>query len=171
MRFEKKYKPELISSKDISRESIQHTELDAKGNRLIATDGHKLVVIPCTSTQTDVSGAIPDESLSISRKAQKGLPEITLTCLSETITEECTGTTLKRPKRNYPPIDQVIPDYSKCKTKAVTCFSAKYLDQIAKALGEDVLELEFDYSDRLSPIKIRVKNTEAFAVLMPCKGL
>jgi DNA polymerase III sliding clamp (beta) subunit (PCNA family) len=169
MKFDAKYKPELCASKDYTRPMLAHVELDVEHKRMLATDGHRLVVVPVTIEDHDASGPISKEALVASRKATKNTNGDAWIKANGSLAVY--GATLDRPAaRQFPPVEQVIPK----DRKATISFSAKYLKEIADALGskDGVVTLGIDGDDE--PIMVwegkgKGSDGDPFAVLMPCR--
>jgi hypothetical protein len=80
--IDKKYKPELIASDDITREHICDPYFDASANKVVATNGAALVAVP-VKAEAERSGYITCETFPESRKAAKKakLAEATFTAI------------------------------------------------------------------------------------------
>ena len=169
MKFDPKYKPELCASKDETRPNMCHVELDVKEKRMVATNGHCMVVVPVTVEEHDTSGPISKDALVAARKLAKNTNGDA--CIKANGSLAVHGATFDRPEaRQFPPVDQVIPP----DRKATISFSAKYLKEIADALGskDGVVTLAIDGDcDAItvwSGISKGAKG-DPFAVLMPCR--
>lgn len=168
MIFDPKYQPELIASTDATRPYLIHVELDVTGKRMLATDGHRLVVVPCEPQEHDTSGPVTGEALKGARKFAKRAKQPT-TALSANGALVYPGVTLERPSRGdaqYPPVDRVIPGEPE---RSITIsFNPKYLYELALALGTPgCVKLRIDRDDSThAPITVN-PGEPAFAVLMP----
>jgi len=169
MKFDPKYKPELCASKDYTRPHLAHVELDIAHKRMVATDGHALVVVPVTVEEHDASGPISKDALVAARKAVKNTNGDAWIKANGALAVY--GATLDRPEaRTFPPVDQVIPK----DRKATISLNAKLLKDIADALGakDGVITIGLDGDD--DPIMVwggssKGREGEPFAVLMPCR--
>ena len=159
MRFDRKYKPEICSSKDATRWSLSDLQLDADARRIVATDGHRLIAIPVEVPDGVRSGKVSAAALVEARgKARaadvasgytkrlaaarklggRELPTPTPAELApETIT----------PRDNFPPWRQVVP--ARSAVKGHLCFNPTYLIELAKAIGSpDYVCLAWDPADQ-----------------------
>lgn len=167
MKIKAKYRPELICSRDGTRPAIQETNLGiVKGKVcLSATDGRRLLVLPVEAEKKEF-GRVPKEAIKLAREKRTSRKQEVVTIGLNGKVELENGWTLPRPMQEelkYPNVDQVIPE--QCPRKI--CFSAKYLHELAQAMGVDQVILAF--KDDMSPIVVTSHNEEAYAVLMPCR--
>lgn len=68
MRISKFYKPEACVSKDAERMHLCHPYLDVKRERLVATDGRRMIALPVEVEKGEVSGHIASDLLKVGRK-------------------------------------------------------------------------------------------------------
>ena len=66
MKFEARYFPEKAVSRD--REHLKHVHLDIKARKLVATDGHMMVVIPCEPDKADSDGPVSVVAIEYARR-------------------------------------------------------------------------------------------------------
>lgn len=179
MEFDPKYKPELCACADETRVALQHVELDTEKKRLLATDGHRLVVVPCGVDIGDTRGPIPEAALVAARKAAKKAkhPTAQVVC-NGAVKAPVAGQSFDRPNdRAFPPVDEVIPR----DRKPTIALNAKYLKEIADAIGSSDGIVVLSLGDPEDPIVVwgTVGGSrgatpldgarDAFAVLMPCR--
>lgn len=167
MKIKTKYKPELICSKDHCRPSIHEPHIGVVRNQttLSATDGRRLVVVPVEADESEY-GYMPKEALQLARQKREDKKQDVISLGVNGCITLANGWTLPRPKQSqlkYPNVDMVIPE----KTAVKISFSAKYLHELAQAMGVDVVSLSFD-SDT-SPILVTAQNEPAYGVLMPVR--
>lgn len=176
MRFDSKYKPELCASKDLTRENLLFVELDVKEQALLATDGHRLIKVPCIPEDGDVTGPVTADALKAARKAAKVRRSAFADLKANGALTLPDGTSLPRPgSRQFPPWQEAIP---RTEGRRQIAFNAKYLKEIADALGSDdgivVLSIGEDARDPLLVYAFGENQLAAdgpldpFAVLMPC---
>lgn len=143
MLINKDLKVELIASKDVTLQHLMHAHLDAEKKRLVATDGHRMVIVPVTVEKGDDSGSIPVDAIKQARKlAGKSRDEAQVKANGAIVLES--GATMPRPKVDFPPYEQVVPSYRPGTGGTVTiAFNARYLHELAQALGTEHVELTF----------------------------
>lgn len=176
MKFSAKCKPELCASKDETRPHINRVELDVANKKMVATDGHRMVVIPVETDDHDTSGPISSAALDAARKhAKKTGGDAEIKSNGALVVA---GATFDRDKNAmaFPPWKMVVP-----KRAPITIrLNAKYLLEIAKAIGskDDLVALAI--TGDLDPILVYANNgatneryldgeNDAFGVLMPCR--
>lgn len=174
MIFEREYKPELCVSADATRPHLRYVELDVARQRMCATDGHMLAIVPCVPDEHDVSGPLTADALKAARKASKGLPPELTANGAQAI--PATGVTFPRPTRDerapFPPVDQVMP--SGDRSSARVALNPAYLLKLAQAIGAgECVELRFALDNdgriaHLDPI-VAIGKHGATGVLMPCR--
>jgi DNA polymerase III sliding clamp (beta) subunit (PCNA family) len=178
VKLSKEYKPEKCVFKQSGR-NISHMYLDQDKERLVATDGHKMVVVQCIADPTGISGLISVDAIKHARTQAKGKnASVEIEC-GESL--ETKGAKHDRPEGGFPPYEQVIPKFEGPTFKVA--INAKYLLEIAQALASTnnqvELEIPVDPKDPsrndLSGIRIRAHETDAkgdlhsFGVLMPVR--
>lgn len=178
MQFDRMYQPELIASKDETRLMLRYVELDVDGKRMMATDGHRAVIVPCDPQGGDASGPLTSDALKAARKVRKGTPTIAANG-SLVVTSIASGasTTYSRPDRlgcEFPPLDKVMPQGLISGTDAhLTCVvNARYLYELAVAMGSpEHVRITLSSDDRLAPIVVAPGDPTngAIAVVMPMK--
>lgn len=177
MKIPSNYKPELCASRDETRPAINGCQLI--GNRIVATDGRRLVSIPVETEDGDTDGKIPVNVLVSARaqaKRNKRRGDSGDASISANgklkFKSEFGLIEVDRESVNYPNITQVIP-----KTYGAHSISlnVELLYGVAKALGSDNITIAFDGRDL--PLIVTGENgnasakfTEsAFAILMPVR--
>ena len=185
MKFDPKYQPELIASDDDTRPNLHYVELDVDGMRMLATDGHRGIIVPCEPEPGDVTGIIVSEALKGARKAAKtklaktmGLQPSIKANGSLVIDASPEGTvpnmTFARPDRDgqpFPPLDKVMPKFSQGMLDTHTfAVNARYLYELAVALGsaEHVI-ITCKVGGKFDPILVKPGETgnTAIGVVMP----
>jgi hypothetical protein len=108
MRFDRRLKPELIACQDVTRENLSHVELDTTSKRLVATNGHSMIVVPVEVDEEDTSGAVTERALDAARRVAKErkLDEAEIKVNGSLGVE---GATYDRPRRKYTNYQHVIP--------------------------------------------------------------
>ena len=124
MRMSKEFKPELIYATD-KRLSLSCPYLDIETDkegirvgRIVATDGHRLIVVPVELDDTDTMGSIPISAFVLARKGTlKHFGEIIIYC-TEGVCSMTDGGTVPRPDNGcfpdwrgivaYPPVTHEI---------------------------------------------------------------
>jgi len=167
MQIDKKYKVEKCCAKSDVRYTGGLQSPYLEGDKIIATNGHALVVVPVVRAGTDTDGPVPIEAIKASRKRDAGgLIACNGGCDIETPTGKMT---FPRPENcQFPKWEKVMP------TKApefTISFNAKLLHELAAAMGTDCVTLRIvdDSSGidvRPDDSKVNVGN-EARGVLMP----
>lgn len=173
-------KIEGIVSKDVTRPMLNHVHLDVEKKLAVATDGHRLVVVPVQLDAHDVTGPVGVDAIKMARKLKsKHAHELTIVANGACQIEG--GPTFPRPTLDgakFPPWEQIVPDF-KCGDKGTVTvgLNARYLREIADALGSDgavriTIRLPEDEKDRhgiLDPMRVEGGCLDAYAVLMPCR--
>jgi DNA polymerase III sliding clamp (beta) subunit (PCNA family) len=181
MRFDPKYKPELCSSPDETHPHLTDVEFSVEDRCMVATDGHRLIRVPCQPEDGDTSGAITEAALKAARKAagtagkRSGDAQLGVNgCYA------FPGGTIERQPRSeqFPPWKRVIPANNEVGAEGTVtiALNARYLHEIANALGSKHgnVMLTFKAPAKpadaiLDPIVIRAESDEAIAVLMPVR--
>ena len=169
MKIHKNNKIELVASTDATRHILCNPYLD--GTTLVATDGRRLVAIPVELGENDCDGYISKQALKDSRKIKKDIVDITANGSLKFTTKDG-EVTLQRPeKENYPDWKRAIPNFEG-KPVVKACFNAKFLYEMAQALGSTNDSVEITFTDVTSPIMVKANMTatpNAYGVLMPVK--
>lgn len=169
MRLDKKYKIEKAASKDAAREIINSASLE--GNKLIATDGKILAVVPVKNDDGDKDAVIPSKALAAARKgASKHMP-LAIDTSGDRIKIMCTkdGSDIYMDKlpTNFPKWKQVLPKKKRKELKVK--IDPRLLWDLCQALGTDkgegvVLSISTD-----SNAAIHVSAGDAYGLIMPMR--
>ena len=137
MQFPLNSKLEKVISKDSSRPALAaaYLRIESDGSAFLeATTSYVLATIPVTIDETDVAGFVPAEALAAARKAKQG--ELA-----------CNGSVTAPRGDSYPRYDGQFPDSSRLYPEAPPTFTvginARFLYDIAQALGSDIVVLRF----------------------------
>lgn len=174
MKTKREYKPELCVSKDFARPNLQHVFLDTNNKKLVATDGQRMCILPCSTEETDTSGHIPSEALKEARKSAKAYKNPDLT-ISANGSAQVENNSYARPDKGpFPPWQRVEPKFKEGdKGTTSICLNANLLASLTEALGSKsgIVTLTFQDPEELGPILVNPSgDQEAYGVLMPCKG-
>lgn len=176
MRIDKDHKIELCASHDECRPHLLHPQLDVENKRLMATDGHRLVILPVELDDGDVSGPVSREAIKAARKGplakSKAGGVIAINANGSLAIEQ--GPTFPRPdNESFPPVDKVVPN-GKNHT-VVVGLNARYLWEIAQALGTVNVRIEIAPAEAgkpmLDPIVVTTNGDRdaGVGVLMPVR--
>jgi hypothetical protein len=175
VRLRRYYKPEACATKDKDRTNLRDPYLDVEAEKIVATDGHRMVAIPVEVEHGDVSGYIARDFLKLGRKkSPKGEPV------------HIENRSVLRPFDIEWPPDQdhvgdtfpdwrkVVPAWNEKSPGAVTIgLNAHLLKGISDALGGDgIVALTFMLEQRDSaPFLVRALggDPEEIGLLMPCR--
>lgn len=167
MKLSKTCKIEAIASTEQARISI--TEPYLKGDRLIATNGKALVVLPVEREEGDVDGYVTADALAAARKVGHKTELAQIKCNG--LYALANGATMPRDTMlegcNFPNIEQVIP--TNTEGRKIIALNAKLLADIAKALDADNLRLEIAGENEAVIVRGSRADSKAFAVLMPVR--
>lgn len=149
--------------------------LDVEKKRLIATNGHALVVHPVELEEGDTSGPVPLDALRVIRAKRAG----DSIALSGNAVAE--GLTYPRPDFGgyYPDVDRVIP--AKPDTPPTIVFDAASLLALAQAMTDkkpivrvwvgktphDALYIEAIYAPGVVGVQMPSRDTKAASILAP----
>lgn len=184
MKFEARYFPELGVSTDVTRTHLLHVFLDLSEKKLVSTNGHILLVIPCEVEAKDVDGLVSVEAIEYARRAAGGGKTISVGCSADKLV--CRGATFDRPSEGesgkgvhaFPPWRSVLPTYKRGDKGTVTFgVDANYIRQVTRGIGVGdecfanvVLTLPTGSERMIDPFVVRDSSgngSEAFAILMP----
>jgi DNA polymerase III sliding clamp (beta) subunit (PCNA family) len=166
MKLLKKYKPELVCSKDELRPVLHECFLDEYEGKsvIVSTDGRIMVFLPC-EVQEGERGTLPTKALKFARKESLKHEEHIQLAVSHGKIEFLNGWSMPHGEQlKFPEWKQVIPE--KPVTFSVS-LNAAMLHTIAKAMGSDQVRL--DFSDPMHPIRVSDPSGEARGVLMPMR--
>jgi len=186
VKINSKYKLDTIASKDTTREHFCDPYLDAEAEKLVATDGHRLIVVP-VELEADTSGFIARDVLAEGRKLAKKarLAEVVLEGKQKLSNGAVFPT---NQERHFPPWRAAVPDFQPGDKGTLTVgLDVRYLKELADALGcKDgavviTIRLPPKGADALDPILVQAlaprekttltdyRDPDAFAVLMPMR--
>jgi hypothetical protein len=180
MKFHSKYRPELVAGDDETQTRYLYVELDVEGKRMLATNGHCGVIVPCEPEPGDVSGPISHDALKRARKTARRVPgpeATTEATIAASVTALQAGEVhFIRPDRSgarFPPLDAVMRAEELAIGAADTWtfgVNARYLAELAQAMGEEHVLLTVKVGAPLDPIMVRVeKDPDAIAICMPVR--
>jgi hypothetical protein len=171
MKLSKACKVELIASKNVRSYSINNPYL--QGNKLIATNGKSLVMIPVERDSEDIDGPIDVEAFKLSRKVLLGIKNSQIIANKDLKISTKEGQiTMGRKDLTggiFPNWKQIIPDENRGGKKI--CLNAELLYDLAQALGGNEVVLEI--LDEISPIVVKGHPDHAISgslgILAPVK--
>lgn len=150
MKFPNKCKIEAIASTERGREAIAEAYLT--GDKLVATNGLAIVVLPVERDPQDSDGWISHKALAGARKqAKRNKAEV----IANGCLKLADGTQLPRPDMQdmkFPNWEQVIPKNTAETHKTVIRINAAILADMAAAMGTDCVTLHI--KDELSPLMV-----------------
>lgn len=167
MKLRRKYRPELIASKDATRAVINDLQISEHEGKpvLVATDGRKLVVVPITLEKGE-KGRLPKDALAFARKTAHRKDDLTMSLNGKV--EFPNGWTMPlKLDGNYPTWQTVVPE--KADRKHRISFNAKFLYELAQAMGTDEVVLHMGTAMDSIIVEPGVSDGE-FGVLMPCRN-
>lgn len=192
MKIDRKYKPQLVVSKDdehsmaIAVLNVVETHKNINGPAIVATDGSRLAVVPCELEEGDVPGQLRPDAVTLaasecpatqySAKAHKNVkPEMVSAHLgADRLLMESSasfpryskdGQTTKALLGTYPNTDAVVPHVKTFKYKAK--INPTMLLELVRAIGGKGDRVILQFADEFSPIYVAIDNEKAFGVLMP----
>lgn len=163
MKFNTRLQIEKIASPKDTRQYCRAPYFDAEGSRIIATDGHKAVIVPVTECEDDTGGHIPAEAFAAARKAKYG-------GLFANGTVNVGAVSFQRPEPiPFPEIDRALPAADAVPVMTVS-FNAEYLLQLAKAISDKRLPIvKLEIFDANSAMRVTASGSDAIGFLMPCR--
>lgn len=189
MRMERRFKPETVASQDDSRLAIQNLSIDIHNDKtvVVATDGRRLVVVPCEIDSIHEIGLVPVEAIKQARtvkvkrqprqSSQRGRyrnHDIEPAELEVPLNGQAkfdkgpVHITIDRPDEYtvYPKWQPLIPLSEPTFTVGL---NAELLAGLAEALGSDgMVTLQFRGADKIIHVTAD-KHSGAFGLLMPCR--
>lgn len=139
MKFDKTFKPELFASPDETRPHFANVHFDADAKALVATDGHRIIVIPVTECADDHSGPISPEVLKEARRIAPKGKHAEASVSANGVLKLDTGASYPRPDvEAFPPYRRVMesaPRHDSHGNRTVT-INARYLASIFSAIGD-----------------------------------
>lgn len=165
-------KIEKAISRDQTRHAITAPWLSAD-NKVIATDGKILAVIPCQVDGGDEPGYIPTDALKASRKGRGATGEMALT---RTECRVSGGATFPVDNERTAPDWTAVTPPADRPIKMRVALDPERLAALAEAMGAGAVILEIESES--SPITVRPASKGhgdvpaepgAFGVIMPCR--
>jgi len=196
MRLNRRFSPWKVASKDITRQHLTHCYLDVEKQKLVATNGNAMAVVPVDELSQSPGPCPNDESGFVSVAALEQAKKLTPKSLDGVILSAngqhvfLGGATMPRAKAEpleFPPWERVVPSYRRGSAGTVTIgVDPTMLATLAKAIGEErAVSLTFPspsscpncdhYSEQLGhvemldPIRVEGSSGEAFGLLMPVR--
>lgn len=196
MKVERKYKLQYVTSKDPTREILAslHVVKEHKGitgPAIAATDGWRLVVVPCELEPDDVPGIIRGDALKLAdadccgqdsqfsgsgrnrRTRAVKAKSASIKLGEDRITTEATASYPrfhKDGKKNinpgvYPNSSQIVP--YKTATPITLTFNPTYLLEMVMAMGGKGDVVTIEAKNNLEPMLVKINDEPAFGILMP----
>ncbi len=154
--------------------------LDVDGKRLLATNGHAMVVIPVEVDPDDTTGTVPMEAVKAVRKVHKKDGHLLL----EAAHANAYGGRYPREECKYPDVDQIIEPLPKGEGEADIVLDAKMLYDLAQALmacktteaarvrlyfrKDEEGTVDKTAAIRVVPMGLNCA-ADAFGIIMPCR--
>lgn len=173
MKIQRHYRPEACASKDEDRFNLTDPYLDVEHEKLVATDGYRLVAVPVEIDEDDVSGYVSRELLQVGRR--KSDKKVGLVDIRKRIDLQPHG--IEWPvveARKFPAWREVLPPFAEGGPGTITIgLNARLLKGIADALGSEgqlALTVKVDQVNS-APIVVRALrgSREEVGVLMPVR--
>lgn len=171
MKIQTKFKPELIVSRDETRYAITEAYLTSENGKsvLVCTDGRRLVILPVERSDGEPDGHVGKEALKLakSKRPDKRASFVNVE-LSEKTHKLENGWVIPREDHGmFPAWEKACPEFV---TARCVCLNARFLWEIAQAMGCDCVNLELSGSE-LDPIRIQPNgsNSGERAILMPLR--
>jgi DNA polymerase III sliding clamp (beta) subunit (PCNA family) len=194
MKISHRYDATIACSQDSTRVLSYGAFLDTRESKLVSTNGHYMTVLPVTVEEGDTCGILRRVTLDAARaaakvqvKAIKLPPEskrdarkaAEATRAAVTYSVPATHETMHPDSSMFPKWQNVAPGATPDKIgherPLKLAFSAKYLAEIAEAMGTDGVVLTVETSSEkdadFAPIHVApIMDTDgAFAILMPMR--
>jgi len=165
----------MATSEEESRYTLNGVFYDVKKERLVATDGHMLAVLPHKAEASDVGGVIPTDAFrdarKLAKKAKKRKTDLAILQEADTITFSVEGlqsATFDLVKGQFPNYEAIIP---KEIPKFTVALNAELLYKLAMALQEESMIVHLHIGDKDSVIVVKPSAAkDSIGLLMPCKA-
>lgn len=168
MKIRKDCKIELIASNNRTRLCLAQPYLE--GDSLVATNGRCLVMLPVVREDGDEDGRISAQALAAARKLVKHSGEISIHANGAQVLAD--GTSLPRATLEshgkFPNWKQVVPKLTEISHPHRITLNAKYLYEIAQAMGAEAITLSIQDENSAAVITSSA-NPGAIGVLMPVR--
>ena len=166
MKIERKYKIEKCVSTDSTRANM--TNIFVTKRSAMATDGHKLAVVPVTFESGDTEGWLTPAALAQARKVTpKSMGDVVISLNGAQVLID--GTSIVRPNEEKPPKTASILENVQKDRKFKIGLNVALLKDLADALGSDELVLSF--GSPVSAVMVTPLHSKAGAMglLMPLR--
>lgn len=175
MKFDPKYMPETCASKDLTCEHLTNVHYDKESGRLVATNGHAIVSVPCEPESFDFGGPIQPEALRESRQRKDRKTNKASIRAGKKLLDTGKDGALHRRKQPYvsfPPYKEVFPKFKRGDKGTVSVtINPSLLCEVRRAMGQDartLLTLTFKADEPLSIIAVSASGApEVVAAIMP----
>lgn len=166
MKFNPKTRIEKAAARDEGRYAMQHALFD--GERLVATDGRVLVIIPAEAEEGDTPGLVTPEALALARKVAPKGGDASVRCNG---CLEAGGQKLDRPEGEFPRWQAVMPSPALGTGERVVLNRA-FLLRALEAMGDGthlVIQLAAHQASK-APIYLETLRVEEGASKLPVLG-
>lgn len=137
MKIDTRYETERLVSKDATRPHLHNLHYDKGNQKLVATNGHAMAVVPVVPSDDDVAGWVTPDAMRAARKAAGKMSSGEIHANGALAVKD--GPTFPRPGAlgvGFPPYEAVIPGYRQGDAGTVTVgIDAALLLELAKTLG------------------------------------
>lgn len=177
MKFKANLRPEEIVSKDVTRTHLTNVWFDKAKSKLVATNDHMLITVPCEPGEGDVTGPVPTAAIKQARR-RKLKDDMARLRLGKRLADD--GTALHRREQDvkYPTWEQVVPPWKHGDQGTVTIgVNPHYLVALMRAAGDQsrrgLVALTFKLprkgKDMLDPIRVVAEygDRECEMIVMP----
>lgn len=175
MKFKAKLRPEDIASTDETRRHLTNVWFDKDKSKLVATNGHMIITVPCWTEPSDVTGPVPSAALKSARK-RKDKTNIARVRLGKRLADDGKALHRRDQGTTYPPYETIFPSFKKGDKGTVTFgVNPHYLVALLRASGGDgtyspLLEITVNVTPTmLDPIRVVAAygDRECEMVVMP----
>jgi hypothetical protein len=170
MKIAKWYRPELVVSRDLERPQLTDPYLDAKEERLVATNGHALVALPVETDKAERSRYLSCSLL----KAARGLGDDEVP--AQIVDQEVVEFGVLWPaaqERSFPDWQEVVPKFHRGdKGTATIHLSPRLLSAVSQAMAAGSgVALTFEVGKPEAPILVQPLTVDPMelGVLMPLR--
>lgn len=151
MKLHKKILIEAVTSNERDRPALAEPYLDVEKQRIVATNGRTLAIVPVVVDEGDTSGYVSAHCLREARKAAKGKEHIVMGLAVECVIGgqsaiiERDGDGRLPAGKPYPSVDQVIPNPKE--NDCMIAIDAQQLWMLAQAIGTKGVVLRFNSAE------------------------
>lgn len=168
MKINKQYKLSKIVSRDEIREELRYVKITR--SHAIATNGHKMVVVPVEMELEDVPGLVDPAHIEFNNKEKLISKKIDRNLVLNPFTVETTnGWTMPRLQPGtFPKIKQILSLLLRRKHKYSIGLNARLLYELSQGIGNDSVVLYFGEKNTM-PILVKplYDDDNEIGVLMP----